>query len=202
MLPSLSVAASVLPSYSRRGEYVLSLEATNYRSNGDELSDTKNLRIHKVSSSRVHELWPRRQQGHKARLRQLGPRPLHPQRMLGCCAHWSSPVQSLHCTVLYCTVVAVPDGTGRLFLGQVCSISRCWQMEPLAGLPSEEKVERSGEEDKTKDGGGAIVRWQERITLHYRLFPAEASDGEGGSGCLPSYSLRSLLLLLLLFFSV
>lgn len=48
VLPSLSVAASVLPSYSRRGEYVLSLEATNYRSNGDELSGNKHLRIHKV----------------------------------------------------------------------------------------------------------------------------------------------------------
>ena len=48
VLPSLSVAASVLPSYSRRGEYVLSLEATNYRSNGDDVSDNKHLRIHKV----------------------------------------------------------------------------------------------------------------------------------------------------------
>lgn len=48
VLPSLSVAASVLPSYSRRGEYVLSLEATNYRSNGDEMSGSKHLRIHKV----------------------------------------------------------------------------------------------------------------------------------------------------------
>lgn len=49
VLPSLSVAASVLPSYSRRGEYVLSLEATNYRSSGDDASDSRHLRIHKVS---------------------------------------------------------------------------------------------------------------------------------------------------------
>lgn len=48
VLPSLSVAASVLPSYSKRGEYVLSLEATNYRSSGDDVSDNKHLRLHKV----------------------------------------------------------------------------------------------------------------------------------------------------------
>ena len=51
VLPSLSVAASVLPSYSRRGEYVLSLEATNYRSNGDDALGTQHLRIHKVGGS-------------------------------------------------------------------------------------------------------------------------------------------------------
>lgn len=48
VLPSLSVAASVLPSYARRGEYVLSLEATNYRSNGDDVWDNRHFRIHKV----------------------------------------------------------------------------------------------------------------------------------------------------------
>lgn len=53
VLPSLSVAASVLPSYSRRGEYVLSLEATNYRSNGDDALDTQHLRIHKVCNAAV-----------------------------------------------------------------------------------------------------------------------------------------------------
>lgn len=53
VLPSLSVAASVLPSYSRRGEYVLSLEATNYRSNGDEAQGNRHLRIHKVGRAEV-----------------------------------------------------------------------------------------------------------------------------------------------------
>lgn len=56
VLPSLSVAASVLPSYSRRGEYVLSLEATNYRTSGDEGGGNRHLRIHKVSRREEEEL--------------------------------------------------------------------------------------------------------------------------------------------------
>ncbi|CBJ30639.1 conserved unknown protein [Ectocarpus siliculosus] len=104
VLPSLSVAASVLPSYSRRGEYVLSLEATNYRSNGDEAQGNRHLRIHKV-----------------------------------------------------------------------CAISRCWRMEPLAGVPSKEEG-GVGAGAGGSDEGGTIVHWQERITLHYRLFPVEGGD--------------------------
>ncbi|CAM9817207.1 unnamed protein product [Ectocarpus fasciculatus] len=104
VLPSLSVAASVLPSYSRRGEYVLSLEATNYRSNGDETQGNRHLRIHKV-----------------------------------------------------------------------CAISRCWRMEPLAGVPSKEEG-GVGAGTEGSDEGGTIVHWQERITLHYRLFPVEGGD--------------------------
>lgn len=73
-------------------------------------------------------------------------------------------------------------------------------MEPLAGLPpqQEQAQERSGAvvgveagaggggggggSESGRGGGGKIVNWQERITLHYRLFPVEGGDGKRGSG--------------------
>ncbi|CAM9772442.1 unnamed protein product [Chrysoparadoxa australica] len=50
VLPSLSVAASVLPSYTADGEYVLSLELTNYRSPGSAAEEERGIRILKVCS--------------------------------------------------------------------------------------------------------------------------------------------------------
>lgn len=41
----------------------------------------------------------------------------------------------------------------------------------------------SGSGCDTSASGGTIVHWQERITLHYRLFPAgSASSSDGAEG--------------------
>ena len=52
-------------------------------------------------------------------------------------------------------------------------------MEPLAGFPND-----SGGSGGGVEGGrsGVIVHWQERITLHYRLFPAKV-EGRGDEHC-------------------
>lgn len=50
-------------------------------------------------------------------------------------------------------------------------------MEPLAGFPS--AAGGVGDGTGGRDAGGTIVRWQERITLHYRLFPATADSKAG-----------------------
>ncbi|CAN0333439.1 unnamed protein product, partial [Discosporangium mesarthrocarpum] len=103
VLPSLSVSANVLPSYSHRGEYFLSLEATNYRSNGDERGGKREINIYKV-----------------------------------------------------------------------CAISRCWNMEPLAGFMGAESSGGGGGRPGLGQGGaGTTVKWQERVTLHFRLFPVD-----------------------------
>lgn len=65
----------------------------------------------------------------------------------------------------------------HLLPNKVCAISRRWQMEPLAGFP-EDVGGVEGGDNVQGSSGGVIVHWQERITLHYRLFPVKA-DGLG-----------------------
>jgi len=50
----------------------------------------------------------------------------------------------------------------NLYIHKVCGISNCWMLEPLAKEDEAEPVfERSPPQ----------IGWQERLTLHYRLFP-------------------------------
>lgn len=65
-------------------------------------------------------------------------------------------------------------------------------MEPLAGFPTDSGVTEESEGGDTA-GGGTIVHWQERITLHYRLFPAKGGEAtaatagsDGNAGATPS----------------
>lgn len=65
-------------------------------------------------------------------------------------------------------------------------------MEPLASLspttasendasPGAGKAVGGGaEEGGGGGGGGTIVHWQERMTLHYRLYPATKEEGTAG----------------------
>lgn len=101
VLPSVSVSATVRPSYDRATEHVLSVQLTNYRSDGD---------------------------------------------------------------------VVTRDVRAR----HICMFSDAWELRPF-GTAAEAM-------DVVKDNSGALcgalVRWQERITLHYRLLPrGEARAG-------------------------
>lgn len=57
-------------------------------------------------------------------------------------------------------------------------------MEPLAGFPEDVGGVQGS-------SGGVIVHWQERITLHYRLFPVKA-DGPGSENGEPRERERCL----------
>ncbi len=108
VLPSVSVSATVRPSYDRATEHVLSVQLTNYRSDGD---------------------------------------------------------------------VVARDVRAR----HICMFSDAWELRPF-GTAAESM-------DVVKDTSGALcgalLRWQERITLHYRLLPrGEARAGSAhGAYC-------------------
>ncbi|KAG5182392.1 ER-golgi trafficking TRAPP I complex 85 kDa subunit-domain-containing protein [Tribonema minus] len=116
VLPSLSVAASVLPAYAAPREYVLSLEVTNYRAGGAALP---------VAAAAAAPV--------------------------GVCAPFSDDRDML--------------------VRSVCAVSRYWRMEPLG-------VRRGGGSGNGSKAGGesdseaAMCHWQERLSLHYRLYPA------------------------------
>jgi hypothetical protein len=128
VLPSLSVAASVLPSYSAVGEYVLSLEITNYRTDSSTTASST--------------------------------------------AATATPGDN---SVLF-------TDSRDLLMRSVCGISRYWCMAPLTSSDTTATATAATAAAATATAGVADVNdssvdeamchWQERLTLHYRLYPA------------------------------
>jgi hypothetical protein len=125
VLPSLSVAASVLPSYSAVGEYVLSLEITNYRTGTTAVNSTA-----------------------------------------------AAAATARDDSVLF-------TDARDLLVRSVCGISRYWCMAPLTS--SDTTTAATATATATATAGvvvddssvdEAMCHWQERLTLHYRLYPA------------------------------